>query len=182
MRRLNDLGTQPVRSQPKGCDRSGNIVYLRTWVPEMTSRPYQSIEYRKQLDRDEFLEILVLALYQRNDFDIKAGRFGVRGCGRCFPCLLRKFSGQCRVEIENLREIDHITGETIQSFENFRIYPANQYVTTRDKIEVASKSIEKELDERVAWFEKKNLLKTQRIRMRAEYDLEMPAKLASVMA
>ena len=131
----------------------------------------------KQLDRDEFLEMLVLALYQRNDFDIKAGRFRVRGdVVDVFPAysqqILRvEFWGD---EIENLREIDHITGETIQSFENFRIYPANQYVTTRDKIEVASKSIEKELDERVAWFEKKNLLlEAQRIRMRTEYDLEM---------
>jgi len=131
----------------------------------------------KHLDRDEFLEMLVLALYQRNDLDIRAGRFRVRGdVVDVFPAysqqILRvEFWGD---EIESLREIDHITGETIQSFENFRIYPANQYVTTRDKIEVASKFIEKELDERVAWFEKKNLLlEAQRIRMRTEYDLEM---------
>ena len=131
----------------------------------------------KHLDRDEFLEMLVLALYQRNDLDIRAGRFRVRGdVVDVFPAysqqILRvEFWGD---EIESLREIDHITGETIQSFENFRIYPANQYVTTRDKIEVASKSIQKELDERVEWFEKKNLLlEAQRIRMRTEYDLEM---------
>ena len=131
----------------------------------------------KSIGRDEFLEMLVLALYQRNDLDIRAGRFRVRGdVVDVFPAysqqILRvEFWGD---EIENLREIDHITGETIQVFENFRIYPANQYVTTRDKIEVASKSIEKELDERVAWFESKNLLlEAQRVRMRTEYDLEM---------
>ncbi len=129
------------------------------------------------LARDHFLEMLVLALYQRNDIDLRAGRFRVRGdVVDVFPAysqqVLRvEFWGD---EIESLREIDHTTGETIQSLNNFRIYPANQYVTTRDKIEIASKSIEKELEERVAWFESQNLLlEAQRIRMRTEYDLEM---------
>lgn len=129
------------------------------------------------LARDHLLEMLVLALYQRNDIDLRAGRFRVRGdVVDIFPAysqqVLRvEFWGD---EIESLREIDHTTGETIQSLNNFRIYPANQYVTTRDKIEIASKSIEKELEERVAWFESQNLLlEAQRIRMRTEYDLEM---------
>lgn len=135
------------------------------------------LEVGKVIARDEFLEMLVLALYQRNDMDLRAGRFRVRGdVVDVFPAysqqVLRvEFFGD---EIESLREIDHTTGETIQSLDNFRIYPANQYVTTRDKIEVASKSIEKELEERVAWFESQNLLlEAQRIRMRTEYDLEM---------
>ncbi len=70
--------------------------------------------------------------------------------------------------------IDPITGETLQTFENYRIYPANQYVTTKDKIAGACQAIENELDERVKWFEKEALLlEAQRIRMRTEYDLEM---------
>ena len=77
-------------------------------------------------------------------------------------------------EIESLREFDIWTGETIRSFEKYKIYPANQYVTTREKIERACKSIEKELEERVSTFEQENLLlEAQRIRMRTEYDLEM---------
>lgn len=129
------------------------------------------------LNRDHFLERLVLGLYQRNDIDLRAGRFRVRGdVVDVFPAysqnLLRvEFWGD---EIEGLREIDCTTGETIRSFDEFRIYPANQYVTTREKIELASKSIQRELEERVRWFESKNLLlEAQRIRMRTEYDLEM---------
>ena len=64
--------------------------------------------------------------------------------------------------------------ETLQTFENYRIYPANQYVTTKDKLGGACKAIEAELEERVKWFEKEALLlEAQRIRMRTEYDLEM---------
>jgi excinuclease ABC subunit B len=77
-------------------------------------------------------------------------------------------------EVEAIREIDPVSGETLQTFENYRIYPANQYVTTKDKVAGACKAIENELDERVKWFEKEALLlEAQRIRMRTEYDLEM---------
>ena len=77
-------------------------------------------------------------------------------------------------EVEAIREIDPVSGETLQTFENYRIYPANQYVTTKDKLGGACKAIEAELEERVKWFEKEALLlEAQRIRMRTEYDLEM---------
>ena len=132
---------------------------------------------QKKISRDEFLLNLVEALYNRNDMDLRAGRFRVRGdVVDVFPAYAQnpvrvEFWGD---EVEYLREFDLLTGETIQSFEAYRIYPANQYVTTKDKIEVACKSIEAELDERVAWFEQQNLLlEAQRIRMRTEYDLEM---------
>ena len=138
-----------------------------------------SIELSKGtgMGRDELLMKLVTALYNRNDMDLRAGRFRVRGdVVDVFPAYAEQpirieFWGD---EIESLREFDVLTGETICSFENFKIYPANQYVTTRDKIERACKSIEHELEERVATFEKENLLlEAQRIRMRTEYDLEM---------
>ena len=130
-----------------------------------------------EISRDEFLLQLVSGLYNRNDMDLRAGRFRVRGdIVDIFPAyaenpLRVEFWGD---EIENLREFDVLTGETIRKFENYRIYPANQYVTTKDKVEIACKSIEKELEERVSSFERDNLLlEAQRIRMRTEYDLEM---------
>ena len=130
-----------------------------------------------EISRDEFLLQLVSGLYNRNDMDLRAGRFRVRGdVVDIFPAyaenpLRVEFWGD---EIENLREFDVLTGETIRKFENYRIYPANQYVTTKDKVEIACKSIEKELETRVSSFEKDNLLlEAQRIRMRTEYDLEM---------
>ena len=61
-------------------------------------------------------------------------------------------------EIESLRLFDVLTGETIHTLDQYKIYPANQYVTTRKKIERACKSIEKELEERVETFEHDNLL------------------------
>ena len=130
-----------------------------------------------EISRDDFLLQLVSGLYNRNDIDLRAGRFRVRGdVVDIFPAyaenpLRVEFWGD---EIEHLREFDVLTGETIRKFENFRIYPANQYVTTKDKVEIACKSIEKELEERVSSFERDNLLlEAQRIRMRTEYDLEM---------
>ena len=130
-----------------------------------------------EISRDEFLLQLVSGLYNRNDMDLRAGRFRVRGdVVDIFPAyaenpLRVEFWGD---EIENLREFDVLTGETIRKFENYRIYPANQYVTTKDKVEIACKSIEKELEDRVSSFERDNLLlEAQRIRMRTEYDLEM---------
>lgn len=130
-----------------------------------------------EISRDDFLLQLVSGLYNRNDLDLRAGRFRVRGdVVDIFPAyaenpLRVEFWGD---EIENLKEFDVLTGETIRKFENYRIYPANQYVTTKDKVEIACKSIESELEDRVSSFEKDNLLlEAQRIRMRTEYDLEM---------
>ena len=130
-----------------------------------------------EISRDDFLLQLVSGLYNRNDLDLRAGRFRVRGdVVDIFPAyaenpLRVEFWGD---EIENLKEFDVLTGETLRKFENYRIYPANQYVTTKDKVEIACKSIEAELEDRVSSFEKDNLLlEAQRIRMRTEYDLEM---------
>ena len=131
----------------------------------------------QELERDILLESLIDSLYNRNDVELKAGKFRVRGdIVDIFPAYANhpirvEFWGD---EIEAIREIDPVSGETLQTFENYRIYPANQYVTTKDKVAGACKAIENELDERVKWFEKEALLlEAQRIRMRTEYDLEM---------
>lgn len=138
-----------------------------------------SIEMVKgeEFGRDELLEKLVEALYNRNDLDLKAGRFRVRGdVVDLFPAYANnpirvEFWGD---EIEDIREIDSISGETIGKHDSYRVYPATQYVTTKDKLEVGCKAIEKELEEQVKYFEENNLLlEAQRIRMRTEYDLEM---------
>jgi len=127
--------------------------------------------------RDALLESLVACLYERNDYELKSGRFRVRGdVVDVFPAYLEapvriEFWGD---EIEAMHKIDLTTGETIDQMESFRIYPANQYVTHRDKMEKAIAAIAEELEERVSWFEERNLLlEAQRIRMRTEYDLEM---------
>ncbi len=127
--------------------------------------------------RDALLVSLVECLYERNDYELKSGRFRVRGdVVDVFPAYLEtpvriEFWGD---EIEAVHKIDPTTGESLDKLPSFRIYPANQYVTRRDKMEGAIAAIENELEERVAWFEERNLLlEAQRIRMRTEYDLEM---------
>ncbi|MFA5057306.1 MAG: helicase-related protein, partial [Opitutaceae bacterium] len=77
-------------------------------------------------------------------------------------------------DVEALSEFDPLTGGIIRPLEQFDLYPANQYVTSRGKLEGAIAGIKAELEERVAWFEQNGrYLEAQRIRMRTNYDLEM---------
>ncbi len=129
------------------------------------------------LGRQRLLERLVDNIYDRNDYELKPGRFRVRGdVVDVMPAYLEtglriEFFGD---EIENLSEFDPQTGEVLRPLEQFDLYPANQYVTSRGKLEPAIKAIRAELDERVAYFEGKGqYLEAQRIRMRTNYDLEM---------
>ena len=116
------------------------------------------VQTGQQLNRDQLLLQLVEALYNRNDIDLRAGRFRVRGdIVDVFPAYTQHVLSNSGDEIERLSEFDLLTGETIQVLDSYRIYPANQYVTTKDKIERACKSIEKELNEQVDWFEKQGL-------------------------
>lgn len=129
------------------------------------------------LGRGGLLERLVDNLYERNDYELKRGRFRVRGdVIDIMPAYLEQ---GLRVElwgdeIESLSEFDPLTGSVIRPLEQFDLYPANQYVTSRDKLEQAIAGIKAELEERVAWFEAGGrYLEAQRIRMRTNYDLEM---------
>jgi len=77
-------------------------------------------------------------------------------------------------DIDTLTEFDPLTGNTLRKLDQFDLYPANQYVTSPDKLKTAVTAIKQELDERVTYFESQNkLLEAQRIRMKTNYDLEM---------
>ena len=130
-----------------------------------------------QRSRDAFLQSLVEILYERNDIELKRGTFRVRGeVVDVFPAYMEsairvEFWGD---EIEMIRALDPLTGELGEAYEDFRLYPANQYITPRRKLDVAIKAIRAELEERITELEKKNLLlEAQRIRMRTEYDIEL---------
>jgi excinuclease ABC subunit B len=129
------------------------------------------------LPRDALLERLVENLYERNDLELKPGRFRARGdVVDVMPAysergLRVEFFGD---EVERLCEFDPLTGSVSRELDQFDIYPANQYVTARGKLAPAIAAIRSELDERVAWFERNSrFLEAQRIRMRTNYDLEM---------
>jgi excinuclease ABC subunit B len=136
-----------------------------------------SLERGAILSRQQLLQRLVDNIYSRNDYDLKRGTFRVRGdVVDIMPAYLEQglrveFWGD---EIEALSEFDPLTGEVIRALDKFDLYPANQYVTSKDKLGAAVDRIKAELDERVAEFEKQGLLlEAQRIRMRTNYDLEM---------
>ncbi len=129
------------------------------------------------LGRNVLLERLVDILYERNDYELKRGRFRVRGdVVDIMPAyselgLRVEFFGD---EVDGISEFDPLTGKVLRTLDQFDLYPANQYVTTRGKLEPAIAAIKTELDERVAFFEQNGqLLEAQRIRMRTNYDLEM---------
>ncbi len=127
--------------------------------------------------RNRLLERLVDNIYERNDYELKPGRFRVRGdTVDVMPAYLEhglrvEFFGD---DVESLSEFDPLTGEVLRALDQFDLYPANQYVTSRGKLEPAIKAIRAELDERVAFFEKNGqYLEAQRVRLRTNYDLEM---------
>ncbi len=129
------------------------------------------------LGRSTFLERLVDNLYERNDIEMSRGCFRVRGdIVDVFPAYMQSairvsFFGD---EVDDIRELDPLTGSTGNSYSYFNLYPANQYITTRDKMSRAVGGIRAELEETIRDFEKAGkLIEAQRIRMRTEYDLEL---------
>ncbi|HEU5080456.1 MAG TPA: excinuclease ABC subunit UvrB [Opitutaceae bacterium] len=129
------------------------------------------------LGRGVLLERLVDNLYERNDYELKRGRFRVRGdVVDIMPAYLEhglriEMFGD---EIESISEFDPLTGNIMRPLDKFDLYPANQYVTSRGKLDAAIAGIKRELEDRIAYFEGKGLyLEAQRIKMRTNYDLEM---------
>jgi len=145
--------------------------------PEEFSNMRISLQQGSTLNRNKFLERLVDNLYERNDYDLKRGAFRVRGdVVDVMPAYLEhglrvEFFGD---EIDALTEFDPVSGNTLRKTDQFELYPANQYVTSRGKLDTAIGRIKAELEERVSFFEKnQQYLEAQRIRMRTTYDLEM---------
>ncbi len=145
--------------------------------PEDFSELMIPLHVEEELGRDRFLQRLVENLYERNDIKFTRGHFRVRGdVIDVFPAYMET---AVRIEfwgdvVESIRELDPLTGETGSRFDRFHLYPANQFITPKRKVEQAMVEIRKELEDRVGEFERSNrLLEAQRLRMRTEYDLEM---------
>jgi excinuclease ABC subunit B len=145
--------------------------------PETFSEMRIAIRMHDELGRNVFLERLVENRYERNDYELKRGCFRVRGdVVDVMPAYLEhglrvEFFGDT---VDSITEFEPVSGDVLRTLDQFDLYPANQYVTTRGKLEPAIASIKAELEERVAHFEGKGLyLEAQRIKMRVSYDLEM---------
>ena len=128
--------------------------------------------------RDELVKKLVELQYERNDVNFIRNKFRVRGdVVEIFPAasndsIIRvEFFGD---EIDRISEINPLTGELKAVLRHAAIYPASHYIVSRDKMQVALAEIERELEERLAYFrENGKLLEAQRIEQRTRYDMEM---------
>ena len=148
----------------------GNPIDYRTMV--ISLRPGM------EKSRDELLEKLVELQYERNDIDFKRNTFRVRGdVVEIFPVsssdkVIRvEFFGD---EIDRISEVNPVTGEIKGILKHTAIYPASHYIIPRDKLDIAIENVEKELAERVKYFEDRGkLLEAERIQQRVNYDIEM---------
>lgn len=128
--------------------------------------------------RDEVLKKLVTMQYSRNEIDFKRGTFRAKGdIVEIYPsdqsesAIRVEFWGD---EIEKIQEINPLTGKPLAERKHIMIFPNSHYVTTSDKMERAIIDIEKEMQERVAYFkEKGKLIEAQRIEERTNFDIEM---------
>ena len=129
-------------------------------------------------DRDDVIRQLIDIQYMRNDMDFHRGTFRVRGdVLEIFPAnntdtaVRVEFFGD---EIDRITEIDVLTGEIKSRLEHCAIFPASHYVVPQEKINEATKEIEKEMEERVRYFKSEDkLIEAQRIAERTNFDIEM---------
>ena len=133
------------------------------------------------LDRNEFLRKLVDALYTRNDIDLQRGNFRVKG--ETVDIAMAYSENVLRVtwwddEIDTIEEVDSITFHKLGSFEQYEIYPANLFVTSKEQTERAIHDIQDDLVKQIDFFkELGDNIKAQRIKERVEYDMEMIKEL-----
>ena len=128
------------------------------------------------LDRDDFVYSLIDILYDRDDYDLHRGTFRVRGdVVDVFPPYAEHpvrigFFGD---EVEEICEVDEVTGEVLNSFDAIPIWPASHYVTERPKLNRALTTIDEEKRARCEEFKQAGkLLEAQRLQERTDYDLE----------
>ena len=130
------------------------------------------------IDRDAILEKLVGMQYERSVFDLKRGTFRVKGDTIELIPIGEKKSG-IRVElfgdeIDKISLFDPLTGRVNSSVKTISIFPASLFVTSDEKIQEATKRIEKELDGRLKELHNEGkLLEEQRLKERTMYDIEM---------
>lgn len=136
-----------------------------------------SLVVDKPMNRNILLRRLSESLYNRNDIEFKRGTFRVRGESIDIFQAGSDKAYRIKIEfntIESIKEIDPISGSKIESLDSVLIFPANNFITTRDRINSAIYDIQDDLVERLAWLEANNLpLESKRLKNRIEYDLEM---------
>ena len=147
-------------------------------APEEYRNNVISLRKGMEMSREELLGRLVSIQYERNDVNFVRNKFRVRGdvveifpAGSSENAIRVEFFGD---EIDRISEIQVVTGNIISTLAHTAIYPASHYVVSKAHMHEAVQEIQKELDERVKWFEEQGkLVEAQRIKQRTLYDIEM---------
>ena len=150
--------------------------------PEDFAKMMVSLRVGMEIRIEELLKKLVAIRYERNDIAWERNMFRVRGdTVEVWPAYWKdtairvEFFGD---EIDRISEINVVTGAPVRRLNNIPIWPATHYVTPKEKMDAAIQEIYKELEERVAFFEKEGkLVEAQRIKQRTMYDVEMMQEL-----
>ena len=150
--------------------------------PEDFAKMMVSLRVGMEMKRDVLLKRLVEIRYERNDIAFERNMFRVRGdTVEIYPAYWKdsairvEFFGD---EIDRISEVNAVTGTPIRILNHVPIWPATHYVTPKEKMDAAIGEIYKELEERVAFFERENkLLEAQRLKQRVMYDIEMMQEL-----
>ncbi len=150
--------------------------------PEEYKSLVLSLRKGMEKDRDQLLRDMVDIQYSRNDINFTRGTFRVRGdVVEIFPasrdenCIRVEFFGD---EIDRITEVNSLTGEILGEREHVAIFPASHFVTREEKLKIAIKRIEAELEERLkALNNDGKLLEAQRLEQRTRYDVEMMAEM-----
>ncbi|WP_302545343.1 excinuclease ABC subunit UvrB [Coprobacter fastidiosus] len=131
----------------------------------------------QNIERNTFLRALVGSLYSRNEIELNRGNFRVKGDTvdiylAYTEIILRIiFWGE---EIESIESVDPMTGHTITLFDEYKIYPANIFVTTKERIDRAIGEIELDLGKQVEFFKSIGKeIEAKRLYERVTYDIEM---------
>ena len=129
------------------------------------------------IERDDLLRAFIGMQYTRNDIGFTRGTFRVRGDTIEIIPVYEELAIRIEMfgdEIDSLAVLHPVTGNVIQEVDHVYLFPASHYVAGEERMKRAIASIEKELEERLEWFESQGkLLEARRLRMRTTYDLEM---------
>ena len=133
------------------------------------------------VERNAFLRKLVDALYLRNDIDLTRGTFRVKG--DTVDVFMAYSDNVLRItwwddEIDSIEEVDSVTFKRIAEFADYKIYPTNLFVTSKEQTESAIRLIQDDLLKQIDFFESVgDHIRAQRIKERVEYDMEMIKEL-----
>ena len=139
------------------------------------------VQQGRNFSRNVFLRRLVDSLYVRNDLELNRGNFRVKGDTvdiflAYTDCLLRIIFWDD--EVDSIEEVDPVSGAVLGTFTEYKIYPANLFMTSKEATLRAIHEIEDDLHRQVAWFEQEGRpLEAKRLNERVTYDLEMIREL-----